>query len=92
MARARASARSRSPHLSGYGGQFGERLRLGAVVGDGAGQGLGMIEASKPGPHGGQVGRNGLVADGDCVPVDGQLHQSLQVRHVLSCDELVERS
>ena len=73
--------------LGGRAGQLGERPRLGVRVGDGAGQGLGMIETSQPCPHGGQADRDGLVADGDGVPVDGQLHQSLQVRHVLVREE-----
>ena len=86
MAR-RGPRRGPDPPSGGYGGQLAERLVLGAAVGDGAGQGLGMIEASEPCPHDGQVGWDGLVTDGDGVPVDGQLHQSLQIRHLLGRDE-----
>ena len=73
--------------LGGCAGQLGERLHLVAGVGDGAGQGLGMIDTTELFPHRGQAVRDGLVADGYCVPVDRQLHQSLQVRHVLIRDE-----
>ena len=95
MARARAWRRRpaglgavRVAGLGGRVGQLGERPRLGVGVGDGAGQGLGVIEASQPRPHGGQADWDGLVTDGYGVPVDGQLDQGLQVRHVLAAMSL----
>ena len=75
------------PRLGDRGDQFGERLRLGAGISDGAGDGLSVIDASKPCPHGRQTDRDGLVTDGDCMPVYGQLNDGLQVRYFLGCDE-----
>ena len=46
-----------------------------------------MVETAEPCPNGGQADGDGLVADGDGVPVDRQLDQGLQVRHVLACEE-----
>ena len=71
----------------GGAGQLGERLHLGVQVGEGAGQGLGMIEASEQRPHRRQADRDVLVTDGHRMPVDRQLHQSLQVGHVLASEE-----
>jgi hypothetical protein len=85
MARARASVQV--PGLGDCGGQFGERLRLGAGIGDGAGEGLGMIKTIKPRPYGGQAAWNRLVTDGDGTLVDGQLDKSLQIRYILSRDD-----
>src|SRR5690348_485652 len=42
-----------------------------------------MIDATEPCPHAGQVSRNGLVADRDGVPVNGQLDKGPQIRDVL---------
>jgi len=56
-------------------------------VGDAAGEGLCMIETSEPCPYGGQADRNGLVADGYCMPADGKLNGGLQVGEILGRNE-----
>jgi hypothetical protein len=48
-----------------------------------------MLETANACPYGGQADWNELVTDGYCMPVDGQLDGSSQVRDILGRDEFL---